>query len=500
MLAWLAFNPCSTSAQIAGADQTISFGQPVQATQGDGAAVGVSDAQLRMLDMMLNRVRERPDHSESWRSLARLQSAVGEKAVALASVRRALELDDFNAAAHFDLGQLLMDQSRQREARLHFDRVFEIAPKSSYAGKLSEQGIERSREPLARLGMPQTGMPPSTKAALPSASLPAAEISGGIPVQPASYEIQSFDGSDDLEQRFVELESEAVRPGGRLRVFLESGLLYNDNVTLTPVSRELAQAESASFQGFVNPDIDFKLLRTPSSRAGVLFRGYFTVNEEAFESFNLASYQPGGFAERDFRIGGSEAIGRLDYVFSNDFFDGDQVGDRHAVTASLTVIRPDLDAFYGYLTIAESDFVDDGADPDQTSLDGTTISVGLSRFFQSGWNACPTYSLGIDGQIADTLGADYRYDSVNLHGSTEWKLSDRWALIPTFGIGLRIYDDFTGEVSRDEFFWRGHGRLRYTFSDAWSVSLVAGHDRFASDNEDFDTQRSEGGLVVTYAR
>lgn len=493
-----------------------------------------SDAQLRMLEMLLAKVQSNPGHSDSWRSLGRMQKALGQTDEAVTSTRKALELDPYNAAAHFDLGTLLHQVSRGEAAKQHFQEVLAIAPESTYADQVRTMGLEIPENvsvpshAVAQLGMPTTdgsapvispGSPailPDSPASLPMSSglsdtamqadpLPAYDPfsqspTANPPTQTVGYEIQTFDGSDDLENRLRQLEEEAESPGNAFRIYLETGLLYNTNVTLTPISRDLAQDEQASFQWYASPDMDWKLFRNETSRAGVLFRGYFTANESQFQEFNLASFQPGAFAERDFTFGGNEVIGRMEYVFSNDFFDGNQVGNRHAGTASVTVIRPDLNAWYGYTTVAQSDFEDDGVTPDQTSLDGTTITFGGSHFKRTAWESLPMLVLGTDLEYANTKGDDYRYLSVNLHGSTDWSFWDRWTFTPAWGVGYRNYPDFTDPVGRDEIFWRVHGKLTYQWTEQWSVSTVAGHDRFASDNESFDTERSEVGFFVGFKR
>ena len=461
-------------------------------------------AQARMLAMMEAKVDANPGHSDSWRSLGRLQKAIGDTDASVASTAKAIEIDPFNAAAQFDYGQLMSERSQMQLAQEHFDRVFAIAPTSSYANQLRAQGIREPPKTFAALGTPQVtaigkgGADIANSSTYPPPKFPRDIL--GQKTQPIGYEIQTFDGSDDVERRLNQLESEVKNPANRLRAFLETGVLYNSNVTLTPVSRELAQSDSASFQGFANPDFDWKWILKESTRMGPMFRGYFTVNENDFQDFNLASFQPGAFAEHDFQLGQSEATGRLEYIFANDFFDGNQIGDRHAITGSLTVIRPDLAAFYGYLTLAQSDFTDDGVDPSLSSLDGTTITTGVSRFYQTGWKPIPMHTLGVDLESADTDGADFRYLSINLHGSAGWNISDRLKFTPTYGVGYRDYYDFTSSVPRNELFWRLHGRLQYTFNPLVAVSLVAGHDRFASENENFDTERTEGGVVLTFTR
>ncbi|GAA5507843.1 tetratricopeptide repeat protein [Novipirellula caenicola] len=516
---WCAWLGGTLASCLSAQDQPTAFAAfpPQNQVSPSQNQVGPSDAQasaappregqLAMLSMLQQRVAKTPNHSDSWRSLGRLQNTLGDPDAALVSIRHAIQLDPYNAAAHFDLGQMLRTAGQRDEAQTHFDRVYQIAPASLYSDQLRQQGVVNRGSSQVQLGVPRvqpSAVMPANSTAANGELVPAASAlpspAAAPTVQPASYSIQSFDGSDDLERRFDELESEVEAPLHRLRVFFETGVLYNSNITLTPISRELAQSDGSSFQAFANPDLDWKWIRTETMRMGPMFRGYFTANEQQFEQFNLASFQPGAFLERDFQLGANEAIGRLEYIFANDFFDGDQVGDRHSATASLTLIRPDLDAIYGYLTVAQSNFNDDGIDPATTSLDGTTVTAGISRFFQSGWERLPMYSLGIDLESADTKGADYRYHSVNLHGSTEWAISDRWKFIPTWGVGYRDYGDFTGPVARDEFFWRLHGRVEYAITESMAIGLVAGHDRFASDNQDYDTERTEGGVVLTFTR
>ncbi|PHQ33811.1 tetratricopeptide repeat protein [Rhodopirellula bahusiensis] len=516
---WMGFISvqCAATAQDFTAPEFQAASQP-SATSDPAAANDKpplkqpSPAQLRMLAMLQQKVATNPNHSDSWRTLGRMQKALGDVDSSIESNRKALELDPFNAAAHFDLGQLLSDISRPEAARSHLQEVLKIAPSSTYADQVREMGIQAPAPALAQLGAPAASTEqPNQRSAMDwmtsdpanvtrANELPAPPNFDGAPTQTVGYEIQTFDGSDDLENRLRQLESEAEASTSPFRIFLETGLLYNTNVTLTPISRDLAQDEQASFQWFASPDLDWKLVRRENSRAGMMFRGYFTANESQFQEFNLASFQPGAFAERDFLFGGNEVIGRMEYVFSNDFFDGNQVGDRHAGTASFTVIRPDLNAWYGYTTIAQSNFEDDGATPAQTSLDGTTLTFGASHFKRTPWEALPMVALGTDLEYANTKGDDYRYLSINLHGSTDWQISDRWKFTPTWGVGYRNYPDFTDPIGRDEIFWRVHGKLSYQLTEQLSISAVAGHDRFASDNEDFDTERSEVGVLIGFKR
>jgi hypothetical protein len=161
------------------------------------------------------------------------------------------------------------------------------------------------------------------------------------------------------------------------------------------------------------------------------------------------------------------------------------------------MIRPDLDVIYTYITASFTDFVDDGAIATETSLDGPSITGGVSRFFQTKISWLPTYTLGVDLESADTRGSDFRYRAITAHGGMTFQLHERWRLIPTAGLGYRDYYAFTGAPSRDEVTSRIHLRLQYQMNTTTSVSLVSGYDRFASDNELFDAQRTQAGIVIT---
>ncbi|WP_153559004.1 tetratricopeptide repeat protein [Roseimaritima sediminicola] len=445
-----------------------------------------------MLSMLYERVQRDPTHADSWRLIGKLQARGGNPTAATDALMRALEIDSHSAATHFDLGQLLWDAGDTASAQTHFQRCVAIAPHSDYARRLREAG----RAPPLENGAAATPVAVSSDVAYALAER-SAGATEDEPLKPVGYEIQTFDGADDLDRRLDLLRSDADPTLKRLRVFLETGMLYNSNVSLTPISRELADADAESFQGFLNPELEYVAFRREVWRGGGLLRGYFSVNESSQSEFDLASFQPGAFLERDFQVGSSEWIGRLEHVYSLDLLGGDRFGDRHSVTASMIMIRPDLDVIYTYFTAAFSQFDQDGIDPQVNSLDGQSYTGGISRFFQTGNDWLPTYSLGMDLEAADTEGSDYRYWAASAHGDVTCQLAERWSLITTVGVGHRDYYDFTGPVSRDELTWRVHTKLRWQVSDAWSWALVAGHDRFASDNEDFDAERTEGGILAT---
>lgn len=438
-----------------------------------------------MMQLLQRMVEEDPGRSDSWRLIGRIHRKNDRLPEARDSFLEALRTQPDNVAAHFDLGDLLEEAGEFAEASQHFDQVMSLAPHSSYADKLVDRGIRQA----------PPGEPPLND--MDSADWDQ-EAGTNTDVTPVGFEVQTFDGADDLSRRLLQLEAEAPIVPNRTRAYVELGTMYNTNVSLTPISRELTGGESASAQLFLSPDVEWIALRRESWRAGTLGRGYFSFNESNFQSLNLSSFQPGVFAERDFEIGSNQIIGRLDYVYSIDFLDSESFGNRHAVTASVTTILPQSDVIYGYVTTSMSDFANDGINPNVDSLDGVSVTTGISRFFQTDLRLLPRWSLGLDLEHADTTGADFRYNAVTLHGDATVRVLEKVSFIPTAGIGYREYGDFTGPVNRDELTGRIGAKLKWQVREKLSISTVVGYDRFASDNDQFDTQRTQAGLVFTF--
>lgn len=448
---------------------------------------GLADeGQQAILRMLEKRVAEDPMHADSWRLIGRLHHRAGQHAAAQGAFERALQIDPQNVATHFDFGNHLRDFGNIVQANHHFREVYALAPESGYAQKLAERGTVFS------------DMPP----VLPDAgNSPDGSPEGERDLLQANYQIRSFDSSEEVEQRLghPELDPAPVVPlARRLRTYVEFGALYNSNVTLAPISRQLVDADASSAQGFLNPEIEWIWLDNEGTRMGPLARGYFTVNQSNLSDFNLASFQPGAFLERDQLFGREDLTGRVDYVYSLDLFGGDRLGDRHALTTSATSLRPDGDLVHLFWTIGFSQFDEDGAVPAVDSLDGTANTLGMSRFFawDSAW--IPASSLGASVESVDTEGADFRYSGASINGDFTLAFTERLSFIPEASAGYRSYGDFTGAVDRDELVWRVGGRLRWDWTTDMSISAVAGYDRFASDHELFDADRTQAGIVWTY--
>ncbi|HUG18399.1 MAG TPA: hypothetical protein VMM56_05440 [Planctomycetaceae bacterium] len=428
------------------------------------------------------RIRENPEHSDSWRLLGRHFHRQQKEGAATEAFKKSLELDPDNAATHFDWGQLLESQGDRAAARDHFQRVYQVAPESEYAERLRKLGYLKSNE-ASRLSPFQTAL---------------YEITNSEEILQAGFEVQTFDASEDFKRRLRDLDRAEEVTRRRLRIFLEAGALWNSNVTLTPISRQLFDADAAGAQGFFNPEIEWIAWDSGERRGGPLLRGFFTKNEQNLSPFDLSSFQPGLFVEQDLFHDAQTHVARLDYVYSVDLLDGHRFGDRHAATASVVSVLPDLDAVYSYLTVSYSQFDAPVATPELNSLDGPAFLAGFSRFFRTGNPRLPTWSLGTDLEYVNTEGDDFRYFGAKIHANATLQVAERLEWIPGGNVGFRNYPDFTGAPSRDELTYRLGSRLRYCLTDAWSVSLVANYDRFDSGHPDFNADRIECGIVTTF--
>ncbi len=444
-----------------------------------------------ILEYLTARVEKSPEHSDSWRLLGRVHNKQGDSERAEECFRKALDLGPENAAAHFDLGRFLQKTGDEDGATLHFTRVLEIAPESDYASELRDSGVSPGW--ASRVGSAET---------LPVIS--AAEFASLVPAfspdsdlfAPVDYRTETFDSSDELENQLDRLaDPVAPRP---VHGSLEFGAVYNTNVTLTPISRSLRNIDAASAQLLVIPSVEWTAREFATGRAGALFRGNFTLNEHHLDQFNLASFQPGAFFEQDAAFTELDSTCRLEYVWGLDLLGGSSLGDRHSITGSILTVQPNARIDWIYATIAYSQFDDDGLNPAIDSLDGTTWTVGMARFFLTGNSQIPTWSVGTDLEFADTFGDDARYQSIRVYTDATFSLPRGFSLIPTAAIGFRNYPDFTGSPARDELTGRLGGKLKYQLSETTSVSVVCNYDRFHSDNERFDVDRTIAGITATF--
>lgn len=408
------------------------------------------------------RLAQQPHDATAWRLLGQLRQKEGDLPGAVEALRKAAQYDPQNASVQFHLAEILNAQGDVDQARTHYQRVVQLAPESRYA-KLAAQHAGIDSEPQITL---------------------------------ASYEITRFDDSQRLEDS-RQLRDELNQP---YALRFETGLLYNTNVALTPISRGLFPGTRDSFQVFLSPEFEFNLIDHDGWLAGPLVRGEFTRNESDFDQFDLQSYTGGAFVERAYQTVESLLVPRMAYEFTLDQFDGETFGDRHRLTTSLASYWNNGNITVFAWTVDYTDFAFDGPFPDLTSRDGWTNTLSLGQSWLIGGPWVYTVGAGIDVERTDVVWDDFDFFGVSLYADTEWTLSECVSLILEAGIGYRDYSEASFPLERNEIIYRGGAKLRRYITDQWSVSAVFNYDRFDSDNELFAAERAVMGVITTIER
>ena len=426
-----------------------------------------SDDRLSIEKQLVERVRRRPNDASAWRMLGHLSLERELYEHALGFLEHAVELNDLSASAWFDLGRAREASGFVSEAAEAYTRVLEIAADSEYG--------PQAETALGRLADQQQ-------------------------IQLADYRVREFNGFEHVEET-PQLETAADPvPPQRLRVRLDTGVLFDSNVALSPLSRNLSPGNTDSWQFFLAPDLEYQLTDLGPWRTGPRAAGNFTWNEPDFDSFNLQSYRPGWFIERD--VFGESIVStvRIDYEYSHDQFAGETFGNRHAVVTSGTLFWNDVQATSLYWSSDYTNFANDGAVPSITSQDGWTNAIGVSqeRSFTSPYVSL----LRFGGQIerADTTGSDALFNGIGLNAEIWVPIAERTDGTLRGGWGIRDYPDFVSGPARDETLWSAAAEIRHRLTDTLSVRGVFTLDRFVSDNPLFDTERMTAGVILVYAR
>ncbi len=139
---------------------------------------------------------------------------------ALNALRTSIDVDPLSAAAFADFATVSRELGDEAEAAGALQRVIELAPESEYAA-------------AARVALAQM------------------TASGVVPV---SYEVRTFDGSNDAplirdprDEEETDSFFQTLKKDLDLRIDL--GAQYNDNVSMLPSSREDVFGSPASAQG-----------------------------------------------------------------------------------------------------------------------------------------------------------------------------------------------------------------------------------------------------------
>ncbi len=442
------------------------------AVAGSPAAMAQVDTakQRQLLERLEQQLEADPGNANRWRLVGRTRLRLGDTAGARKAFEQSISLDPHDAAARHDLGRLLLNEGETAEAAIQLEGAIAIAPASEYARDarlVLEQIPEADRQP---------------------------------PIQQAGYEIREFDNSDRMERILEDRDASAFLPPSPFGIRLETGVLYNTNVALSPTSRTLAPGTRESVQWYFSPDLEYRFFDDGIWRAGTTFLGNFTLNEGQFRNLNLQSWQPGVFVERSIPLANTVLSPRLQYDYTVDQFDGDFFAQRHAVTPSLISFWDDGDISLLYYTVDWSDFSGDGLIPTQTSNDGWTHSLGASHSFFVDRRFLRTIGGGIDVQIVDTEGSDLAYNGVSLYVDGEVPVTTTVDLQLQGGWGYRDYPDFSLTPSRNENIWKAEARLRKQLTEHLSLAAVLTWNRFDSDNRFFEAERFVGGVVLRFER
>ena len=416
------------------------------------------------------RVTQHPDDGSSWRILGRHLLQQQRHTEALEALKQAVALSPKSAAAHFDLGKAWHALGEFEIAAESFQVAIELAPDSEYAQSAQQ--------------------------------LLAADHSVTSPndvVMPVDYRIRRFDGSESADRIQPPLQPEAPWWKERLSLNLQTGVLYNSNIALSPLSRELSNQQSRSAQFFFEPDLLIAVFDEQSWRSGPTLRGHFTVNEGNLQQFNLQSYRPGWFMEYYLFRGEQSFVPRVAYEFTHDEFNGNTLGNRHSLLSSVAAYWNGTHSSTLFWSIDTSNFLNDGVLPSVTSQDGLTNAVGVSHDVALPYGHWRLIRGGVEASHASTKGSDYTYNGVNLFASTAFPLIAELELSVTGSVGYRQYPDFEFTPARDEIIWRAGAELRKFFTEHLSGAVVLNFDKFDSKNPLFASERYVSGIVMDYS-
>jgi hypothetical protein len=416
---------------------------------------------------LLTQLRFDSANASSWRLLGRVQLELDKLEKASESLTRAVSLDRLNAAAHYDLGRVFIRLGREQDAIAEFQSVMEIAGESLYADKARDHLLEFGAEPPEEI------------------------------VQ-AGFEVRQFGGLERLpNDQNDKLQPPSSDPSN-LYIRLESGVLYNSNVALSPISRNLFPGTRDSVQAFVAPTIDYQIVSRENVTAGASFAGDFNINEGDFREFNLQSYRPALYVERVVFGPLGILVPRIQYEFAHDAFEGTPFGNRHAVTASLANFWDCGGTSFVYWASDYTDFVTDGILPSVTSRDGLTHAAGFSHTFDIERRHLETVTAGVDLKRANIEGTDSAFDGVSLFTEMRMPIVEDLLLTVRGGWGFRDYRLFEFEPSRNENVWQVGAELRKRFNEHVSIAFVIDYDYFDSKNVLFAAERYVGGVVLRF--
>ncbi len=436
------------------------------ATDGDQLVV---DALSSMEDQLEARVRRDPADSAAWRMLGRLRMQREDWTGARTALKTAVMIDPLGAAAFYDYGVVSQELGEEEQAAGALQRVIGLAPDSEYAAA--------ARTTLAQL-----------------------TASGVVPV---SYEIRSFDGSNDaplIRDPRDEDETESFFKSLKkdLDLRLDFGTQWNDNVSLTPSSRELLAGNLASAQGNASLSARYIAFASDRFRFGPTLDVDYTLNEGQFGNLNLQSYRTGAFADAVFEYDDIKIKPRIAYSFTHDLFGGNTYGRRHTLATSVGFVWTPTQITTAYWSIDTNDITNRSSNPDITSQDGVSNTIGVLHDYVRRDSRFRTFRVGADLSHVDADGSNFRYNGVSLYTQAMIVIVPQLHLTARGGWAYRDYYDFTLTPSRNTNVFRVGAELRKYFDHGLSAAIVSQYDDFHSKNLNFRSNRFLAGGQLSW--
>lgn len=411
------------------------------------------------------RLKTRPEDGSTWRLLGRARMDRGDWDGALEALRTAINLDSLSVAAYFDFGRAAAALGKTDVATRAWKNVTTLAPDSDYARQVPEL-LE--------------------------------QIAAEEGVELASYEIRTFDGSNLAPLILPKEKDDDPDWRDALAVRFDLGAQYNSNVALAPSSRELVHGTRASAQGTASFSARWSAINENGFRFGPSLDTDFTLNENNLDRFNLQSYRPGVFMDGLLDAGDFLWRPRVAYAFDHDEFEGKTFGNKHSLAISSGHYWTPSQISTAYYSIDHNNLLNDGLNPDISSQDGWSNTIGVVHDFVDREWWWRSFRLGADFQNVNTDGASYRFRAVSLYSQSVFVLLPSLHLTLRSGYAYRDYPDFTETPSRNTHIFRNGAELRKYCNHGLSVALYTNFDKFASRNEQFDARRFLSGAVMSW--
>ena len=287
---------------------------------------------------------------------------------------------------------------------------------------------------------------------------------------------------------------EGLRPWD-LSVRLFSG--YDDNVPLdSKASRFIGDEESLCFGA--NLSGAYRIVQTSRWRAGVGASVTQTLHAESdVEDYDLTTVSPNLFAQYSFMAWGKPATTGLVYTYRNDRLGGDDYEQSHALAWNID-IQPARAWHTGlYYRLAYEDFDFEGTDPDRTSRDATSHTIGLQAtriFDRNRRSIMVNYEYGCN----DADGDNFEFDSHKILGRFRTLLVRPFWLVLDAAYTDQDYTKYTPEPRRTQNNWNYRAMLLVPLNPKLTADFSYSYAKYDGSEAQFDAERKKVLIGLTY--